>query len=453
MKTYPQQILPSEDWALLARAGVMLPALPKEYGGRDSHVEMCRIIERITEYNLPVGMYTMIVTAAVLRPVAMRGSETLKKEMLPLFAKEPLVCGFALTEPGCGSGMARMTTTYDEVDGGYRIRGRKHWQGFSPTADWWLVTARKSSMTGGKRYAYFAIKRSEGFRTVERYHSLGLKAIGYGLNEIDAFVPGHRRINAEETDLSAVVEMLMPPRVMMGALACGFLKRIDREARAYADYRQIGPASLSNIRFVKYKLKAIEGARTLCEALYHYLESRLDLKADMLGTFFAVQAIKMLSTERMMSSAYHYQQLCGNEGYRYDAPSNVAAQALLDAEIYPVLDGTNDLLSQQLTEYSLKKCEGQPLSDFLAAFPLTSRGIAEHHLDFRFLDREMTQEYLVLAGRAIAIAFGVSQLLNWMDQAGGDAAHRAWTAIEFLKCELQGISQEIGLLDKGILGD
>ncbi|MGH3646438.1 MAG: acyl-CoA dehydrogenase family protein [Micromonosporaceae bacterium] len=240
LQTYPQQNLPAEDWALLVKAGVLLPALPKEYGGRDSHVEMCRVVETLAEQNLPIGMYTKIITAVALRPIAMRASETAKREVLPLFAADkPMICGFASTEPGRGSAMSSMRTTYEEVDGGYRIRGRKHWQGFSATGHWWLVSAKND--TDGRTYGYFIVKRGEGFTTIQRYEPLGMKALDYGLNDIDAFVPKHRKVDAETTNLSAMVEMLMPPRAMMAALACGFLRRINREAHAYATTATSGP--------------------------------------------------------------------------------------------------------------------------------------------------------------------------------------------------------------------
>lgn len=119
-----------------------------------------------------------------------------------------------------------------------------------------LVSAKND--TDGRTYGYFIVKRGEGFTTIQRYEPLGMKALDYGLNDIDAFVPKHRKIDAETTNLSAMVEMLMPPRAMMAALACGFLRRINREAHAYADNRQVGPGPLSAIRFAKYRLKAIE---------------------------------------------------------------------------------------------------------------------------------------------------------------------------------------------------
>jgi alkylation response protein AidB-like acyl-CoA dehydrogenase len=449
--TYPQQNLHADDWALLVRSGVLLPALPKEYGGRDSHLEMCRVVETLSEWNLPLGMYTTIVTGVALRPIAIWGSHEAKQEILPQFAgSDPVICGFASTEPGCGSAMSGMTTTFEEVDGGYRIRGRKHWQAFSLSAHWWLVSA-KNDEHSRREYGYFIVKRSEGFRTTERYEPLGLKVIDYGLNDIDAIVPRHRRIAADGRSLKPMVEMLMASRAMMAAMGCGFLRRISREAHMYADSRQIGPAPLSAIRFARYRLAAIDTSFTICEALNHHLQTRLNIRADMINAFPAVQAIKTVATDRMLSAAHHYQQLVGGEGYRSGSPTNISAQAFLDARVFTIFDGTNDLLSQQLTEYCLERLDGRALSGFLADWQLTAPGLMTHRLDLDFLDRDLGQEHLVLAGRVIAYLFTIAQVMRWADETGADPG-RVRTAIEFLKTDIAVVAAEFDLLARGVLG-
>jgi alkylation response protein AidB-like acyl-CoA dehydrogenase len=449
---YPQRNLPADDWALLVGSGVLLPTLPREYGGRDSHVEMCKVVETLSEWHLPLGMFTTIVTGVALRPIALYATEEAKREVLPLFAgSDPMIAGFASTEPGCGSAMSGMTTTWEEVEGGYRIRGRKHWQAFSFSAHWWLVSAKNDDH--GREYGYFIVKRSEGFRTAERYEPLGLKVIDYGLNDIDAVVPPHRRIpTGGGRNLRPMVEMLMASRAMMAAMGCGFLRRISREAHNYADGRQIGPAPLSAIRFARYRLAAIDSSYTICEALNHHLQTRLNMKGDMLGSFPAVQAIKTVATDRMLSAAHHYQQLVGGEGYRSGSPTNISAQAFLDARVFTIFDGTNDLLSQQLTEYCLARLEGRPLSAFLAEWPLTALGVQAHQPDLRFLDRDLGQEHLVLAGRAIAYLFAISEVMRWAAETGADAA-RVRAAVAFLKHDIAGVAAEFGLLDTGLIGD
>lgn len=449
--SYPQQNLPADDWTLLTRAGVLLPTLPKEYGGRDSHAEMCRVVETLSEWNLPLGMYVTVISAVALRPIVLWAREEAKHEVLPLYAGgDPLICGFASTEPGCGSAMSGMSTTFEEVDGGYRIRGRKHWQAFSISAHWWLVSA-KNDAHGRREYGYFIVKRSEGFRTLQPYEPLGLKVIDYGLNEIDAVVPPHRRIPAEGRTLRPMAEMLMASRAMMAAMGCGFLRRISREAHAYAERRKIGPGPLSAIRFVRYRLAAIDASYTVCAALNHHLRTVLDMKDDMLGSFPAVQAVKTVATERMLSAAHHYQQLVGGEGYRCGSPTNISAQAFLDARVYTIFDGTNDLLSQQLTEYCLARTAGRPLSRFLADWPLTASAISAHRLDLGFLDRDLRQEHLVLAGRAIGYTFAIGQVMRWAAETDADPG-RARAAIEFLKADIAGVGTEFELLSAGVLG-
>ena len=449
--TFPPENLPADDWALLVGNGVLLPALPKEYGGRDSHVEMCQVIETLSEWNLPLGVYATVNMALGLRPIVMWAGEQAKQEVLPLFSGgDPMGAGFAATEPGCGSAMSSMTTTFEGVDEGYRIRGRKHWQALSFSANWWVVAAKNANGKGSE-YGFFIVKRSEGFRTVERYEPLGLKAVDYGVNDIDAVVPPHRRIRAEKRDLGTMVEILLASRSMMAAMGCGFLRRVSREAHAYAESRQIGPAPLSAIRFARYRLAAIDSSYTICEALSHHLRTRIDLKADMMSSFPAVQAIKTVATERILSAALHYQQLAGGEGYRCGSPTNIAGQAALDARVFPIFDGNNDLLSEQLTGYCLARMAGRTLSGFLSDWPLTAPGVTAYEGDLSFLDRALEQEHMVLAGRAIAYLFAITQVLTWATETEADA-DRVRVATEFLKTDVIGVETEFNLLATDILG-
>jgi hypothetical protein len=242
----------------------------------------------------------------------------------------------------------------------------------------------------------------------------------------------------------------MASRAMMAAMGCGFLRRVSREAHMYAETRNIGRAPLSAIRFARYRLVAIDTSYTICEALNHHLQTRLDLKADMTSAFPAVQAIKTVATERILSAALHYQQLAGGEGYRSGSPTNIAGQAALDARIFPIFDGNNDLLSQQLTEYCLARLAGRTLSGFLAAWPLTAPAVAALRGNLSFLDRRLGQEHQVLAGRAIAYLFAITQVMRWAAETGPDP-DRVRAAIEFLKADIIGVATEFDLLAAGIL--
>jgi hypothetical protein len=247
-----------------------------------------------------------------------------------------------------------------------------------------------------------------------------------------------------------MVEILMASRSIMAAMGCGFLRRISREAHAYADGRLIGRAPLSEIGFARYRLAAIDASYTVSEALNHYLRTVLDFKAEMTPDFPAVQAIKTVVTERMVGAAQHYQQLTGGEGYRCGSPTNIAGQAFLDSRVFTVFDGNNDLLSEQLTEYSVARLAGQSLSAFLADWSLTAPAVTRLRLDLRFLDQPLQQEHLVLAGRVIAYLFAVTQVMKWAVETGADP-RRVRSAIEFLRTDIVGVATEFRLLATGIL--
>lgn len=403
--TFPNVSFPRDEWAKLSEEGLMLSMIQKEFGGRYNHEELCDIIEMIAKYNLPLAMYTMIVTALFMRNVAKYGGEELKQEVLTKFSSESLVGGFGLTEPCCGSNMARMETTFEEKEDGYVLIGEKHWQAFSGTADWWVVAAKNKN--NNKDFGYFVISRCEGWSLVEKYEALGLKAIDYGRSKINAFIPKYRRLNVTSEGLTGAVDMLCGSRLSMCAMASGFISRIYNEAKERTKTRKMGDGVLYDVGYVRYRLKLLSANKTITKALFVYLKYKTDFREVLLDHFFEAQAIKVLATDKMLESALNYQQFCGGEGYRYDSPTNNAAYALLDSRVYTIFDGTNDLLSQQLAEFCVKESKDGNVVKFLSEFDKTKSGITHINFDLSVLNSNHTQEERVMNGQIISRIFGL----------------------------------------------
>jgi hypothetical protein len=66
--TYSPHHVPVDDWTPVG-GGVPLPALPGKYGDRDSHVEMCPVVETLLEQNLPLDVCTTIVSPSAGDPL------------------------------------------------------------------------------------------------------------------------------------------------------------------------------------------------------------------------------------------------------------------------------------------------------------------------------------------------------------------------------------------------
>lgn len=409
-KTLPQEPLPREGWKRLMDAGICLPAIPKRFGGRENHQEMCEIIEILSERNLPMGMYTMIVTVLFLRNVALSGTERLKEEVFLDFAENPVIGGLAFTEPNCGSNLARMETTFVPDGDGYQLSGEKHWQAFSAQADWWIICAKAPDR---KDFGYFAHRRVEGgFVTSKIYESLGLKNLGYGLNEIDAHVPDHRRLEKRREGLGDAAEILCASRFSKAAMSSGFLRRIFVEADAHAKARGMGKGVLFDIDYVRYKISRIKNSYVICNSLYQHLLLNEDYYQDIADSMFASLATKVLSTELMFESAVDYKQLCGGEGYRVNA-DNIGAYALLDSRVYTLFDGTNDLLCQHLASAAVDEMRRrgiESLFDFIGANKYTSRAGELGCLSATIDVFNMSQAESVVFGRILSRYYGISAL-------------------------------------------
>ncbi len=442
----PPQPFAREDWKTLTDQGIMRAMIPTAFGGRDSHEELCQLIESVARYNLPLSMYTMIITTLFVRNVAKYGSETLKEEVLPAFSSEALIGGFALTEPGCGSNLAKMTTVYETTAAGYELTGEKHWQAFSATADWWLVAAKNKH--NEREFSFFILKREEGFTNVEVYHALGLKAIDYGRNVINAIIPAHRKLNVTAGRLEGAVDMLCASRLSMSAMASGFTARIHEEAAQRVQNRKIGNGILANLGYVQYKLMQLAANHTISRALLVFVTRQTDFRNDLTAHFFEAQAVKTLSTDKMLESALNYQQLCGGEGYRHNSPGNTAAYALLDARVYTVFDGTNDLLSQQLAEYCMQHAVNGDVVAFLSQFDKTSKGMQHLNFDVAVLNNNEDHARKVLNGQIIARVFGLNCLEEamWLEGPSRLAYADVKKAAAMLVADIKKVIAEIEVL-------
>ncbi|MFF4407185.1 acyl-CoA dehydrogenase family protein [Streptomyces sp. NPDC001262] len=424
----PQEPLSKENLQKLVDLGIYLPAIPREYGGRESHREMCEIIEIMSERNLPMGMYTMIVTVLFLRNVASGGDDVLKKEVFDDFLHNPVIGGLAFTEPSSGSNLARMQTTYHDDGDTYRITGTKHWQAFSEQADWWIVCAKHPER---KEFAYFAHKRSDGgFETTEVYDSLGLKNLGYGLNTLDLSVPRHYRLTKTRESLGDAAEILCASRFSKAAMSSGFLRRLSTEALRHVSTRAIGDGTLHDIDYVRYKVSRIKQNYVVCNALYRHLMLAEDYYTDLENSMFASLATKVLSSELMLESAIDYQQLCGGEGYRTDAPDNIAAYALLDARVYTIFDGTNDLLCQHLANLFLRRFQESGLRsplEFVGRFGYLEDAFFHiTDINLSHITDVPSQDKTVILGRILSRVYGIGML----ERASRSAAPNTRLAVD-----------------------
>ncbi|GAA0557949.1 acyl-CoA dehydrogenase family protein [Chitinophaga japonensis] len=411
---YPAGHMPRYDWKKLVEAGVVLPIIPKHLGGRGSHEEVCHIIRKAAYYNVSLAIYINITGLLFIRNVMNHGSPQIRQEFLDDLYEHAALGGFAVTDPVSGSDPTLMQAFYEKVEGGYRVTGRKHWQAFSKTADWWLIMAREAGDRAGEFNGFIHRRANGGFDTLQLYSPAGTRLIDYGMNKMNVFIPDHARLAVDHMSFTMLLELIGAAWSQWAAIACGFLERIYAEALAYVQSRPTAGGTVMDIGYVQYRLGVMAAASQVCQALYLYVLHQTDCVQSEIRDIFVVRAVKTLASDLMLDAALHYQQLCGGEGYRYHVSSNIAAQAMQDARGFSILGGSNDMIYPLITRHFLDACGEQGHLTFfsmLGSFPHTApsaRYIAAYAPALEKMPEGHAE--MVLYGKVLARLFGITAI-------------------------------------------
>ena len=107
-------------------------------------------------------------------PIIVAGTDEQKKKWLGRFAEAPLLCSYAVTEPGAGSDVAGIKTVAVKKGNEYVINGTKMWITGAGHANWFFVLAKTDATAGHKGMSGFIVdaslpgvrlrQRAQGFR-------------------------------------------------------------------------------------------------------------------------------------------------------------------------------------------------------------------------------------------------------------------------------------------------
>ncbi|BBH65081.1 acyl-CoA dehydrogenase [Actinoplanes sp. OR16] len=125
----------------------------------------------------------------------------------------------AMSERGAGSRLSKLTTTYEPVDGGYRITGSKTFCSGAGQADAYLVAARSAG--DPTQVSQFLVPAGDGLRVEETWDSLGMRATGSHDLHIDVRVPASSLLGGVEG--LALVAVQLAPHWMVASYAAVYV--------------------------------------------------------------------------------------------------------------------------------------------------------------------------------------------------------------------------------------
>lgn len=374
----------------LKALGVTGLAIPREYGGENFPFTVNSMALEMIARACPS---TMVQYAFFLSPALMLlrfGSEELKREYIPRLASGEISGSVAMTEPQAGSDVGRIATIARQVDGEWRITGRKQFI-TNGTGEICIVLARsEEGSTGLEGLSLFLVehRRVENGRVVDNFvveraeDKICLTAsVTCGLS----FENSHAiLLGARGAGWRAILTFMNESRVAVGIQGIGTAQAALEEARSYAAERVQMDKPIRRHPMVADMLLDMEATVAALRALAYEATSLYDIQEGLLrgaerlpegeprrteiegrarkiGRYLRelTPLVKWFGAEEVIRVARMAMQVHGGYGVikEYDVE-----RIMRDSLILPIYEGTSQIQSLMATKDLLRAAMARPVT-------------------------------------------------------------------------------------------
>ncbi len=233
--------LPEDEAAILAlsslaESGLLAWTVPARFGGANtkglaskdsvSVRALCSLRDELAWHSSMLDIM-FVMQGLGSYPIALGGSDELKKSVLPDVANGKQIAAFGLTEPEAGSSLGEISTRAELIDGTWVLNGAKTFISNAGIASFYSVLARTSGEPGdGGRdsLTMFHVPASSRGLEIQRFEVMAPHPIGeLRFNAVQ--VDDESRLGALGTGLELALETLGRFRTSVAAAACGFARR------------------------------------------------------------------------------------------------------------------------------------------------------------------------------------------------------------------------------------
>jgi len=323
----------------LGAAGWLRYVVPAPYGGAFERLDVrsiCLARETLARVS-GLADFAFAMQGLGAGPIALFGSETLKRRYLPGVCRGEKIAAFALSEPGAGSDVTAMTTTAVRDGAGWRLHGTKAWISNAGIADHYVVFCRVPD-EGARAFAAFVVDAdASGFSVTERVailapHPLGTLAFDGCRVSADSLVgpPGK--------GLRVALGTLDVFRSTVGAAALGFARRALAEAIGHVRQRQAFGTALAEFQLTQARIADMALAVDASALLVYRAAWTRDRGAERVTREAAMA--KLFATENAQRVVDDAMQLFGGRGVVTGEPVERLYREVRALRIY---EGTSEI--------------------------------------------------------------------------------------------------------------
>lgn len=328
----------AESLQALAELGGMGINLPEEYGGLGiGSLAMSRVVEAVAG---ACASTASALTAHFLATdsILIGGTEAQKQEWLPRAASGELLGAFALTEPAAGSNPADMRCRAQAENGGWRIRGSKHYITNAREAGFIVLYAKTDADAGHKGISAFMIPQgTAGISFSSPEKTMGLRGSTIYELALDCWLPASALLGSEGAGFNTAMAVLDRGRVEVAAMSLGVANAALQASLAWVRERQIGPKPLAAYQGTQWRIADMHAQLEAARMLTWKAAARRDS-----GERFSLESAtaKLFAAECAGFITDAALQLHGGYGYIRDLPLE---RYVRDARILRIFEGTSEV--------------------------------------------------------------------------------------------------------------
>jgi alkylation response protein AidB-like acyl-CoA dehydrogenase len=331
---------PEEALKALNQSGFSAVHVPEEYGGQGADaVATCIVIEETARVCASSSLIPGVNKLGTIGLI-LRGSEDLKRQVLPSVAAGEAMASYALSEREAGSDPASMRTRARRDGDDWILNGAKCWITNGGESTWYTVMAVTDPDKGANGISAFVVHSDdEGFTVGPKEHKLGIK--GSPTTELyfeSCRIPGDRIIGEPGTGFKTALASLDHTRPTIGAQAVGIAQGALDAAIAYTKERKQFGRSVSDFQGVRFMLADMAMKIEAARLLVYTAAARAERGEP--GLSFISSASKCFASDVAMDVTTDAVQLFGGAGYTTDFP---VERFMRDAKITQIYEGTNQI--------------------------------------------------------------------------------------------------------------
>ena len=327
----------AETYSKMAELGWLGITIPEEVGGSGGGmIDACLFMEETSRGMAPIGGYgtTLIVAGAVQR----FGSDAHKEQILGAIARGS-VEAIAMTEPEAGSDVGALSTSAEQVNGGYVLNGQKVFCSNAHIADHVLVVCRttKGESKHEGMSMIFVATDNPGME-IKPIDTLGGRETNH-LYLTDCEAPVEAVLGEVDQAWTQLMAGLNVERLILAAIMLGVGERAFDDALAYVKERKQFGRPIGSFQALQHRLANIATELEAARLMTYWVAGKVDEDPDRMLPREA-SMVKLFVTEAAQRASLEGMQMMGGYGYSSEYDMERLVRQTLVSTIY---GGTSEL--------------------------------------------------------------------------------------------------------------